>query len=62
MFQQFEHRTNNMSILKTQCKANYIKKSLVQQIKSLQLKKAKIITTTNIVGILFMAKLPPFIN
>jgi hypothetical protein len=30
---------------------------LVQQIKSLQ-----IITTTNIVGILIMAKLPPFIN
>jgi hypothetical protein len=35
---------------------------LVQQIKSLQLKKAKIITTTNIFGILIMAKLPPFIN
>jgi hypothetical protein len=37
-------------------------KSLVQQIRSLQLKKAKVVTTFEIVEILFMAKLPPFIN
>jgi hypothetical protein len=62
MLQHFEHRTSNMSSFKTQCKVDEIKKSLVQQIKSLQLKKAKTIITTNIVGILLMAKLYPFIN